>query len=405
MSATQAELAGEASLFLPQYRAPAYPISQPGVHALIVGVSRYRYLPRPDVEPDAHQQSYGLGLAQLTCAALSGHNVYRWLLDADSRLPLPLSTCRVLLSAQDEEAANRSQLSDFQDGASLQNFLLAATAWRADVARNDQNIGIFYFAGHGFERRRSDHVLVLDDVGEGIGSRLAKCVEVSNLVNGMAPSTAYPTMGLQQLFFFDSCRLPVPDAAKWEDKECSQIWDVPTVAADARSAMEFSTAKPGVAAFAIRDEETIFSRALIECLTGGAGEWVGDRWQVNVSSLHRNLGFHLAQIASREQIDIQAHVFKGPSDPFRIVDLLDAPQAELLIEVDPEDLASSVRVEFQDFTNGGSTFSVGPPIVPHPLATQIRAGKYLIVTTGPNGSKPGLADLSLPERPWRLRVR
>ena len=64
--------------------------ANPGVHAFIIGVSRYPFLtggttPVPDP----------WGLDQLTSSASSAHKVFEWLKGA--RLTVPLATCRVLL--------------------------------------------------------------------------------------------------------------------------------------------------------------------------------------------------------------------------------------------------------------------------------------------------------------------
>ena len=63
---------------------------EPGLHALIIGVSRYRYLPAEGARRTERQQRYGLGLSQLSCGARTARLFYDWLLDAQHRLPVPL---------------------------------------------------------------------------------------------------------------------------------------------------------------------------------------------------------------------------------------------------------------------------------------------------------------------------
>src|SRR5690348_285562 len=83
----------------------------PQLHALIVGVSRYRHLPGGD-GPEAEMT---FGMRQLTSTALSGFRVLEWLQRRKDRLSRPLATARVLLSPSGLE---RQVEPGFPEGAS-----------------------------------------------------------------------------------------------------------------------------------------------------------------------------------------------------------------------------------------------------------------------------------------------
>src|SRR6185312_3627841 len=68
---------------------------KPGLHALIVGLSRYENLPEPG-------KGFGeLKLVRLTSAALTGFKIFNWLRQCSDQLQIPISTCRLLLSPSD----------------------------------------------------------------------------------------------------------------------------------------------------------------------------------------------------------------------------------------------------------------------------------------------------------------
>ena len=140
--------------------------AKPGVHAFVVGVSDYPFLP---AAPAAVQAPH-YGIAPLTSAALGAYAFYKWLIDARTELPLPLVTCRLLLAPSTLELANDPSVGPLAAARpGLNNFLTDAAAWRTDASSSADSIAIFYFAGHGVQRNLDDSVLLLEEFGNGVG--------------------------------------------------------------------------------------------------------------------------------------------------------------------------------------------------------------------------------------------
>lgn len=93
---------------------------QPGLHTLIVGISAYRYLPKEN-EPVT---SKSFGMRQLSSAALTAYKIYLWLMERQKYFPVPLATCRLLLSPSSSETAIEPNLSGLISPCTLTRFLL-----------------------------------------------------------------------------------------------------------------------------------------------------------------------------------------------------------------------------------------------------------------------------------------
>ena len=89
----------------------------------------------------------------------------------------------------------------------LLNFLTAAAEWQSDAAADTRNICLFYFSGHGVQRKSSDSVLLLEDFGDHRGGMLRNAVDLDTIFHGMAHSSEQPKIAKTQLYFVDACRV------------------------------------------------------------------------------------------------------------------------------------------------------------------------------------------------------
>lgn len=361
----------------PTFDARAEHAGQAGLHVLIVGISKYLHLPRSGEPPTVHQQKYGLGLTQLTAAARTGYRLYEWLLASKPHLSLPLVTCRLLLAPSQEELNAVPELNDLVTDTGLNAFQQTAARWREDAAAHPQNMTLFYFAGHGFQRRRGFQVMLLADIGDGVGASLKNAVDTYSLMEGMAPSIDLPDLARRQLYFIDACRLPTIDGYRYEKQDCTDVWDVPRLDPDIpddRVSTVFYTALPGTEAFAIPGEQTIFGKALMSCLEGGSAEQVNGRWCVTIDALNRGLRHYLARLQKEYNIS-QDFRLSGLGAPIVIRELKTAPKVEVDLEVSPRDRADGVQVSMNDLEQEQQ---FGPPLDPNPFRASLHAGKYIV---------------------------
>lgn len=158
-------------------------IGQPGLHIFIGGVSLYRHLPNGG----GKQATDDYGMRQLSSTALSAFNFYQWLADPNRKLPLPIATCRVLLSPSMGEKAISAELAALAvDECNRRNFARELREWRSDAALNKNNITLFYFAGHGIQNSKINTALLLDDFGDPDEGPLMNTASTGNISGNVA---------------------------------------------------------------------------------------------------------------------------------------------------------------------------------------------------------------------------
>lgn len=383
---------------------------QAGLHAFIIGVSEYTNLP----EPGERGLEQHLGLTKLSSAALSGWRIYQWLVKRKDFLAVPLASCRVLLSPSAKELAAELNLSTFQDLPTLDNVRESADSWRQDLASSKEAIGLFYFAGHGVQRRRRDHVLLLQDFGKSPGPLLEHAIETNNLISGLAPSEKFPQIARAQLYFLDACRIKPSLLDRYEALEASSVWDIAKLTAvpDDPARLIVYTTVPGALAFGRAGEQTIFSRALIECLEKDAAreqdaEMTG--WAVSAQSLSERLQ---SKIDAINDILGGNQVVEFGSVPARelILNRLESPpMVNVELQVEPLAALDCTAVSVLNPIDG-PVWNLPAPMNPHPYRGDVAGGLYqLIADIGVHTPQwmpfRTFVKASPPASYWRVKIR
>jgi hypothetical protein len=375
----------------------------PALHALIVGVSAYAHLPGGDGDPAP--RSYGL--RQLTATASSAARVAERLREVAPQLTIPLGTCRVLLSPSPAECARRPDLAG-GTLATRENVRQAALAWREDCNGHRDNIALFYFAGHGVQRSRSDAVLLMRDFAHGGGNPLYNAVDVNNLFEGMAPTAGRPEMARTQLWFIDACRGFPAEFDNFEKLSATEVFEVELSDHDDRNAPVYFGALPGTSAYSITGEETIFCEAMLECLDGAAGQRPpgSSEWKVTVGSLLRGLQAIVGEINEREGGGQE--VFDGgqaPRPDAPVLTLDHVPDVRVRLELTPPRAAERVALSVVRGTDGVPV-PVPTPLAPNPFADRWPAGVYKFGATPPEcGILEEDWPVLPPVFPWSAEVR
>jgi hypothetical protein len=380
---------------------------KPGFHAFIVGVSAYTNLPAP--EQPANPASFGM--RQLSATALSAYKVYQWLLKCQANLPMPLATCRLLLSPTPAEFQKEPGLQGLGTSCVLNHFLKDAKEWREDVSAQAENIAFFYFAGHGIQRSKTDQVLLLEDFNDGIGGVLRNSVDVHSLRNGMAPSPKRPNIGRTQFYFIDACRNLPFQITDFEKLDATAVFDVELSGFDDRRAPIFHAAIPDGKGFAVPLEQTLFSKVLLECLEGSAAESPetdGEiRWHVSYKSLSEVLHDQLEALSKGFGVE-QPSVADGFGKDAIICYLDSAPEVPTVFEVEPSDASTQTHVRILD-DDGMPVRELPLPLSPHPYSEKLPAGFYQFVVTiepptSPYINRQMAKPVKLPSTTLRLRV-
>jgi hypothetical protein len=386
---------------------------QPGLHAFLAGVSLYPHLPGGGGRPAPNH----FGMEQLTAAALTAYQLSQWLVNNQAQLPVPLATCRVLLSPSPAETAVEPALAGTA-GCRWDDFAQAVRDWRQDALAHAGGYTLFYFAGHGVQRSRTDSVMLLQDFGDGIGGSLTRGAGVNNLFAALAPTgpKLKPPVGIArtQFYFIDACRV-LP--SKFKDRELMSVPDVldaPLNGVDDRTAPIYYAAAPGAAAYSLAGQGTLFGTALLACLAGGAGKAMdkgdGVRWYVTSHSLDAGLNRYL-EVLNRNHGSDQDCVMGGLAGEATLVRTGSPPAVEVELKVDDAGALPCTDVQVQELQSGVSAWpQLARPINPHPYHGRLPAGFYLVgarivpPTPGYVDCKPTLREAVWPLQSWKVKV-
>jgi hypothetical protein len=268
----------------------------PSLHALIVGIDDYPYMDGPRAQPDVHR----FGFRNLTSSVNSARSVHDWLIANSKLLTAPLGTIRLILTQPNPTFEELSPTSA--------NVLTAIEGWYTDSSSHPDNVALLYWAGHGFQHGPDDDIaLLLEDFGMSRLRPYEHSISFRNLYLGMAPSRERQTAHFQ-LYFVDASRQVEP--SRWlrgaaPFNAIAPRHDI----VDTRVAPIFYSTFPGGMSYGRVGGATIFSQALLSCLSGSAAEPTEDyddgivRWHVTVGSLNRGLRKELARIGETDPHD------------------------------------------------------------------------------------------------------
>ncbi len=367
----------------------------PGLHVFIAGVSKYSHLPGGGGIPAAS----AFGMEQLSSTALSAFKMYQWLVESKDRLPLPLATCRLLLSPSDTETVANPELAALgAPRCTRENFTRVIREWRQDSRSHAGNTTLFYFAGHGIQRSKADSILLLEDFADPDDGTLTNTADIMNIFFGMAPPdpalSPDPTpIAKTQLYFVDTCRVRPSEFQNFAQMNVPDVFNVELTGADNRQAPIFYAAIPGTEGYALKNQQTLFSRALLKCLKGGAGtpsdqnDANGDPlWLVSVQSLNITLEKYFAQLVSLPKTTQEFALGGQPTGDPAIIWLEEIPFVEIELEIEPNPALSVTQVSIADITGQPVTrlldsqnnplASLPVPLEPHPFRCLVEAGIY-----------------------------
>ena len=313
----------------------------PGMHALIIGVGKYPHL----IEGGGELAAKPLGLGQLTSPPLSAAHLIDWCL---GRLPgrlagytnaaLPLASVEAVVSAPTPLQVNNGQGVVTVETATLANVQAAFKAWLARLKQDSNNIGIFYFCGHGIAV--PDQYLLLEDFGIDSDHPWDRAFDFANTIRAVERDVKGAVY-----FFIDACReisLEVattlganPPALKAADLKMPVLLR--------SSSLIFATGQ-GKLAFAPKDKISRFTRALVTALSGYAGikEAGAATWGVDGETLApavRRLLQEENKIAKVPQVSEQT--IAGQSVP--LVQIPVPPRVKVKVDLSPEEMRTIAK--------------------------------------------------------------
>jgi hypothetical protein len=181
----------------------------PGLHALIIGASRYDHLNEGSAPAP---ETYGLG--QLSVSALTAYRFFAWLSNGYALDGWPVARVRLLMSPLRNGVGKTT--TDELDGcdlaicahapeATFDNCKRAIESWYADMeALKTQATGrsLFLFSGHGMERRQNYQVLLPSDYLRPPGRLMNNAISTPNITDALSYLVRVPT----HVLLLDGCR-------------------------------------------------------------------------------------------------------------------------------------------------------------------------------------------------------
>jgi hypothetical protein len=277
------------------------------------------------------------------------------------------------------------RLKTLKHGSRFEDFAKAAADWRKDAAIDPANITLFYFAGHGAQRTNRSHVLLLQDFGVG-AAVFGKGVDTSSLLKGMLPGGEFPRLALRQLYFIDACRVRPRYVLKYDTTDAGALWDGPGSDYDDRAITLYFAVTAGRTAYSRKGEQTIFSSALLDCLTGKVTEAVREPdssetdWHILVHSLSRPLQGRVELLSSAIKKVQRCSLERMGEDV--ILNRLDGPPMICCkIGVEPEHASDCAHLLVANNVDEPVMPPVKAPIRPHPFPAPLPAGLYQVRAT------------------------
>jgi Caspase domain len=313
-------------------------VADPGLHAILIGVSDYDFLPPHDEPGDE-----GLAaLKKLGSPALSAFRFRQKLeqLDAQRRLRHPLKTVRLLVAPSAEEIGSEPALQNAAPRPTFEAIKQAMRAWRSDVAEAKAAAGLFYFGGHGIRRMLEETILLASDFLDPDDEvQLSRAFRLSNVRAGMAPTTKFPDIGLTQFYFVDACRDKPRALDSLDTTQTPKIFEPMLNVQDDRKAPTYFATYPGGLAAGEIGKETYFYQSIEWAVEHASTEQVDDGtgpvWPVNAVSLKKGIEYHNPIFAGR--VELNGYI-GDPQISFRP----DPPTFELKVTINPEEVRPKI---------------------------------------------------------------
>jgi hypothetical protein len=363
------------------------PLPDPATHALVVGVSRYQFLPANDGDPSPNDHET-FGLRQAKTPATSAWKFANWLKGSYNNPTAPLGTVRLLLSPSDWEKQNVPALAALPAEvlpATRENVAAAVDEWFEACNASSGNVAILYASGHGIQISKDDGGIVLLEDFAKERSVLTHSLDVPAVRAGMAGTT----MAQQQFYFVDACEVRPTQAIDFQSMGAGVNLPNPFEGAARCSAVYYS-ASPSTEALGEPGNGTLFVQALIECLELTAVDththengW----WVVTTSSLMRALPKRVGELA-RSFNSEQTGTTGGQLAEVIFHVLPEAPKVPVTLELDPEAVIAGATARLWD----GVATSVfeGERFTPK-LTKSVPAGQY-VLTVEIKPPVPGFED-------------
>lgn len=341
----------------------------PGTHVFLIGVGHYPHLKGGGGTPQLKKQN---GMGQLSSTPISAREFLKWVDTTLENPDAPLKSIEVLLSEPDPQPyTDAKNFTAAIAHADRQNVLQAAQLWFDRLDSHEDNVGIFYFCGHG--------------VGDGVHTQLllrdygATAVPMEGAINFNGFRLAMGSCNAKkQVYFVDACR--VVDATLLVDPNQMGTPLLPAnvtrVFGGANPA--FFSAKHGEPAFGQPNGLTYFTQALLDSLNKfGVYRVKGSKWMVKPQQLQMAIAALMSNNPAKPECTVDGLVGTG----FQIHQLNTRPHVLLDVFLSLPEANDTAKITV--VSNG---VSVTRDSIDHPWRTVVEHGNCDLSAAFPQGS-------------------
>jgi hypothetical protein len=378
-------------------------VNGPGLHALIIGVSDYQFLPVQGQFPDLKKVT--LGLTKVNIPATGAYRVANWFKTSYWHPTVRVKTVRLLLSPSADEMAQKEfpELAEFakKDPASAapsQTRAITSEVWQAmldwqeDCRGHPDDIAVMYVAGHGVQWGSKDDAIVLLEDFSKDPSFMDYAIDVGGTMKGMSGAD----MPQSQFYFVDACRIMPEEFGKQIYSGKPRMLPIDSTGEDLRAAPIYYGACPQTQAKGHRGRGTYFAEALVDCLDNGQQGPIANStlpvaqsyWHISVASLLTVLQDRVTLFAKPD--GEKQEVVMGGNARAAVLSARETPPAVcVVVEVSPDEAA---QVAFAELWNELHEDKIRErqACIPKPLQMQdVAPGVYTldIVATAPYRGK------------------
>jgi len=346
----------------------------PSTHILLIGVGAYRFMrERGQAVVDAPLGSYHpeVGdLERLSSPQVSASALANWFLDNHGCLAKPLGSLRLLLSDGPLTRSDGTTLD--VTAATFANSTDDANAWRAALDSHPDNVGVFYFCGHGFfDADSGESLLLFEDFGQGNRDFYEHCCNSDKFYKAMRSSAAKT-----QVYWFDACRNTLDSWMKVPRDRASKLVNAKMSAASESSMPIARSTSPNAQAFGDVDGLSRFASTLLDCLKMYGAEEVGNQWMVTTDSI----GVSVRDVSNPRRLGLGGGYVELDGNNAAKVPFLRVPDPKVCAKVygATPGLVETARVVCTDAA--GATETHGP--APEPVRFTLKIGRWTMWLDG-----------------------
>ena len=364
---------------------------QPGTHVLAIGIGRYPRL-LGGTPPLANKP---LGLKQLQSPPVSLKEFLNWFLapllgpaSAGFVNPTaPLASIEALASAAAPVAVNTPGGVVSLDSATRNEIQDAFDAWLARTQSHPDNVGVFYYCGHGV--MASEHYLLAEDFGTQKGLPWAQAFDITTTIRAVereVPGTVY--------YFVDACREIAKDVAMTLGANPSPLLAVDLNKKVIRKSVTvvYATGE-GELAFAPQGGEVSrFTSALLCALSGycgtkapGAATWNVDG-EIVAMAIRQLLEYYVLEGSGKPGMgkQVSEQSVQGSSVP--LIRLATAPKVKVWLDLTPLQRRALYELYLQSAKGG----RVAQTLLNQVFTTEVTRGFYEVGAQDPAGALPAV---------------